>query len=385
MTSVKLINVYKTFDGIKYVVDGISVNVDNGAFLVIVGPSGCGKTTTLNLIAGLDNVSSGDIIINEKNVTNIEPKDRNIAMVFQSHTLYPHLTVYENLAFALKIKRVDKKLIDEKIQKIAVMLGLSGLLNRKPHQLSGGQKQRVAIGRAIIREPSVFLMDEPLSNLDATLKRSMREELKRLHKELQATFIYVTHDQMEAMSLATQLAIMHEGKIQQIGSPYEVFMNPNNLFVAKFMGAYPLNLFQCDMINNKSVLSIDFLGGTLHAYLDKSHEISAGSMKVCVCIRSEGFEVSPDRSGVQLTVLSTEVLGVDTLIKGAINNCENENTIINVLLPTQAVKQGAMDIFIRPKLDMVMLFNAVTGQRFILQENLVYDYPLDFLRNCEIV
>lgn len=176
MASVKLIDVFKTFDGSKYVVDGISADIDNGAFLVIVGPSGCGKTTTLSMIAGLDSVSSGTIIIDGKNVNNVEPKDRNIAMVFQSHSLYPHLTVYGNLVFALKVRRVNKKLIDEKVRKIADMLELSELLKRKPHQLSGGQKQRVAIGRAIIREPLVFLMDEPLSNLDANLKSSMREE-----------------------------------------------------------------------------------------------------------------------------------------------------------------------------------------------------------------
>ena len=206
MASVKLIDVFKTFDGSKYVVDGISADIDNGAFLVIVGPSGCGKTTTLSMIAGLDSVSSGTIIIDGKNVNNVEPKDRNIAMVFQSHSLYPHLTVYGNLVFALKVRRVNKKLIDEKVRKIADMLELSELLKRKPHQLSGGQKQRVAIGRAIIREPLVFLMDEPLSNLDANLKSSMREELKRLHKELQTTFIYVTHERIGRTSCAFRRA-----------------------------------------------------------------------------------------------------------------------------------------------------------------------------------
>lgn len=372
MASVKLIDVFKTFDGSKYVVDGISADIDNGAFLVIVGPSGCGKTTTLSMIAGLDSVSSGTIIIDGKNVNNVEPKDRNIAMVFQSHSLFPHLTVYGNLVFALKVRRVNKKLIDEKVRKIADMLELSELLKRKPHQLSGGQKQRVAIGRAIIREPLVFLMDEPLSNLDANLKSSMREELKRLHKELQTTFIYVTHDQIEAMMLATQLVVMNGGKIQQVGSPYEVFMNPSNLFVAKFIGTHPLNLFRCNAINNKGELSVNFLGGRLCARLDLSCETYEGIEDVFVGVRSEGFEFVSDNAGLRLDVLSAEVLGIETLVKCSGNGGDN----INVLLPTASLQQNMTEIFVLLKTNMVMLFNVVTGERIILDGEITINYPL---------
>lgn len=277
MASVNLNNLYKTFDGSKYVVNGININIDDGAFLVIVGPSGCGKSTTLNLIAGLESVSKGDIYINENKVTDVEPKDRNIAMVFQGHALYPHLTVWGNLAFSLKVKRINKKLIEEKVRKIANMLGVSDLLKRKPHQLSGGQKQRVALGRAIIREPLVFLMDEPLSNLDANLKTSMREEIKRLHKELKATFVYVTHDQIEAMTLATQLVVMNDGKIQQIGRPYDVFMNPANIFVAKFIGTYPLNVIQCELTVKSDEFYINAFGGVFRGHFE-STDIRAKSI-----------------------------------------------------------------------------------------------------------
>lgn len=364
MASVSLINIIKTFDGLNNVLDGINIEIDNGAFFVIVGPSGCGKTTMLNLIAGLESVSRGKIFINGKNVNGIEPKDRNIAMVFQSHALYPHLNVYGNLAFALKANHVDKRLIDEKVRNVANMLGVSNLYKRKPHQLSGGQKQRVAIGRAIIREPLVFLMDEPLSNLDTNLKSSMRDELKRLHKELHATFVYVTHDQIEAMTLATQLVVMNEGKIQQIGTPYDIFMNPKNIFVAKFMSSYPLNLFRCKLKKKGNEYLVFFLGGTLHIILDSNY---IGIEDIYIGIRTEGFEFSAKNSGIQLEVLYSEVLGVNTLFK-----CTKKDVVhneeINVLLPTQPANEISSEIFANIKLDMLMIFDANTGDSINIQE-----------------
>lgn len=363
MASVNLNDLYKTFDGKKYVVDGVSISIDDGTFLVIVGSSGCGKSTTLNMIAGLESASSGDIFINEINVNGVEPKDRNIAMVFQSHALYPHLTVYGNLAFALKVKHVNKKIIDKKVHEIATMLELTDLLKRKPHQLSGGQKQRVAIGRAMIREPLAFLMDEPLSNLDANLKSSMREELKRLHKELQATYIYVTHDQIEAMTLASQLAVMSEGKIQQIGTPYDIYMNPINIFVAKFMGTHPLNLYKCSMSKRQDEFTIEFFDGTLYGCFEPD---AVDFNEVYIAIRPEGFEYSADKSGMRLKVLSAEVLGSDTLFKCITSGCQDGSSI-NVLLPTQSTRTSVDEIYVKPKSNMIMLFSVDTGQRMPLQ------------------
>lgn len=260
MASVKLVDVNKSFDGNNMVVNGVNFSIGDGDFLVIVGPSGCGKSTTLNLIAGLDEVTSGQIYINDQLVNGVEPKDRNVSMVFQSHTLYPHLTVYGNLAFSLKAKHIKKSIIEEKVSQVARMLDIEGLLKRKPHQLSGGQQQRVAIGRAIIREPAVFLMDEPLSNLDVNLRVNMRKEIKHIHEDLNATFIYVTHAQTEAMTLATSLVVMNEGVIQQLGTPFDVFMRPQNTFVAKFMGAHPINLLRSEIsfLDLNQTLNIDY-------------------------------------------------------------------------------------------------------------------------------
>ena len=247
MARVILESVSKTFDSSSYAVNSLSLNVAEHSFLVLIGPSGCGKTTTLNMIAGLESISSGKIFIDEKCINDVEAKDRDIAMVFQTYALYPHLTVKDNLAFALKIRHVPKKDISAKIEKVSSLLGISQLLNRKPNQLSGGQMQRVAIGKAIMREPKVFLMDEPLSNLDASLRYKMRDELKKLHQSLNATFVYVTHDQIEAMTLGTEIAVMNEGVIQQVGSPYEVFTNPKNKFVAGFIGNPKMNFFECEL------------------------------------------------------------------------------------------------------------------------------------------
>ena len=370
VASVDLVNVFKTFDGSKYVVDGINIGIDDSAFLVIVGASGCGKSTTLNIIAGLESVSSGDVFINGNNVNNVEPKDRNIAMVFQAHALYPHLNVYNNLAFALKVKRLSKKIIDEKVQNVADMLGLEDLLKRKPHQLSGGQKQRVAIGRAIIREPSVFLMDEPLSNLDANLKSVMRDELKRLHQKLKTTFIYVTHDQVEAMTLATQLAVMNEGKIQQVGTPYDVFMNPNNVFVAKFMSTYPLNLFKSTLVKVKDKFTVKFLNGILRGKIDST---KITNNDIYVGIRAEGFEKSNTAgSSVELKILNSEVLGSNTLFRCA-GNSDFENDRIYVLLPTEEQNESIGEVFVVPKTHLIMLFDAESGRRIKLTENFIFE------------
>lgn len=233
-------------------VNSLNLEVEDKEFLVLVGPSGCGKTTILRCIAGLETPDKGDIFIGDKLVNELDPKERNIAMVFQTYALYPHMTVYKNMAFPLENMKIEKEEIDRRVRKAADLLHIENLLERKPKQLSGGQRQRVALGRAIVRDPSVFLMDEPLSNLDAKLRVYMRGELKKLQKDLGVTTIYVTHDQIEAMSMGDKVAILNEGVLQQIGTPDEIYSQPTNMFVAGFIGNPPTNFFGCDLIGDES-------------------------------------------------------------------------------------------------------------------------------------
>ena len=242
MASVTYENVVKKF-GEMTAVDNINFHVDDKEFLVLVGPSGCGKTTALRLLAGLEEISNGEIKIGDRVVNDVAPKDRDIAMVFQSYALYPHLSVYDNMAFGLKLRKVNKDEIKRRVMEAADVLGITDLLQRKPRQLSGGQRQRVAVGRAIVREPKVFLFDEPLSNLDAKLRVQMRAEISKLHQRLQTTFIYVTHDQTEAMTMATRIAVINKGKLQQIDTPQNLYDHPGNLFVAGFIGSPAMNFF----------------------------------------------------------------------------------------------------------------------------------------------
>lgn len=236
MSSVILKNLVKSYDGKKNIIDGINLEIKDKEFIVLVGSSGCGKSTILRLISGLEEISSGEILIDGKIVNNVHPKDRDIAFVFQSYALYPHMSVYDNIAFGLKMRKYDKAEIDKKVREVAKSLNLEELLDRKPRQLSGGQRQRVALGRAIVRNPKVFLMDEPLSNLDANLRVQMRSEIKKLHQNLQTTFVYVTHDQTEALTMGDRIVILDKGKIQQIDTPEVIYNNPKNKFVAGFIG-----------------------------------------------------------------------------------------------------------------------------------------------------
>jgi len=243
MAEVNLKNINKRFGDVE-AIKNLSLDIEDGEFIIFVGPSGCGKTTLLRIVAGLETPTSGEIYIDGDPITNIPPKKRDIAMVFQNYALYPHKKVYDNLAFCLQLRRMPKPEIKEKVQKTAELLGVSDLLRRYPHQLSGGQRQRIAVGRAIIRNPKVFLFDEPLSNLDAKLRVSMRTELMDLHQHLQTTSIYVTHDQMEAMTMGTRLVIMKDGRIQQVGTPQEIYSQPDNLFVAGFIGSPAMNFVE---------------------------------------------------------------------------------------------------------------------------------------------
>lgn len=257
MGKVVLQELIKSYDNLKNVINNINLEINDNEFIVLVGSSGCGKSTILRLIAGLEDITSGSIYIDDKKVNNIHPKERDIAFVFQSYALYPHMSVYDNIAFGLKMRKLDKKTIDEKVRSAAKALNLEDLLDRKPKQLSGGQRQRVALGRAIVRNPKVFLMDEPLSNLDANLRVQMRTEIKKLHKELKTTFIYVTHDQTEAMTMGDRIVVLDCGKIQQVASPEEIYNNPKNKFVAGFIGT--MNFFDIKISDKKfNVEGIEF-------------------------------------------------------------------------------------------------------------------------------
>lgn len=241
MSSVVLKNITKIYDNKKKVIDNVDLRIEDKEFVVLVGASGCGKSTLLRMIAGLENISEGEIYIDDKKMNDVHPKDRDIAFVFQSYALYPHMTVRENIAFGLKMRKVDKSTIEQKVQEAAEILDLTEYLDRKPKQLSGGQRQRVALGRAIVRNPKVFLMDEPLSNLDAKLRVQMRSEIKKLHEKLQTTFIYVTHDQTEALTMGDRVVVLDKGIIQQADSPEEIYNNPANTFVAGFVGSPQMN------------------------------------------------------------------------------------------------------------------------------------------------
>src|SRR5437764_6920494 len=243
MASVSFQNIEKTF-GTTKVIHGIGFDISDGEFMVLVGPSGCGKSTLLRMLAGLEEISAGTISIDGRVVNDMESKDRDIAMVFQSYALYPHMTVADNMAFSLKLRKAAPAMIEERVAKAAKILNLEPYLKRYPRELSGGQRQRVAMGRAIVRDPKVFLFDEPLSNLDAKLRVAMRGEIKALHQRLKTTTVYVTHDQIEAMTMADRIVVMHDGRIEQIGTPLEPFDNPGNLFVAQFIGSPAMNVLQ---------------------------------------------------------------------------------------------------------------------------------------------
>src|SRR5574344_368341 len=268
MSRVTLKHIYKVYEGGVRAVNDFDLEIKDKEFIVFVGPSGCGKSTTLRMIAGLENITAGQLYIDDACVNDVESKDRDIAMVFQNYALYPHMTVYQNMAFGLKLRKEDPKAIDERVKKAADILEISDLLSRKPKALSGGQRQRVALGRAIVREPKVFLLDEPLSNLDAKLRVQMRTEITKLHKRLATTFIYVTHDQTEAMTMGDRIVVMKLGFIQQVDTPVNLYENPANLFVATFLGSPQMNIIPCILkekdgvlqakLNNIDTLSVSF-------------------------------------------------------------------------------------------------------------------------------
>ncbi len=318
MASVTLKNINKTYDGSVEAVKNLSLEIEDKDFVVLVGPSGCGKSTTLRMIAGLEGISAGELLIEGNVVNDVPSKDRNIAMVFQNYALYPHMSVYKNMSFALELAGVKKEEINRKVKETAGILKIENLLDRKPKQLSGGQRQRVALGRAIVRNPKVFLMDEPLSNLDAKLRVQMRHEITKLHKRLDTTFIYVTHDQTEAMTMGSKIVIMKDGILQQAGSPREVYENPKNLFVASFIGSPQMNFIEVKIRTNSSGVD-ELVYGENAIYLDeeKMEKIkrNIGSVKTLIVgIRTEGLSWETEKNCIGLGMGRNTITGtVDTI------------------------------------------------------------------------
>ena len=359
MASVGIESVGKRFGDVA-VLHGVDIDIPDGSFTVLVGPSGCGKSTLLRMIAGLENISSGQIRIGGKVVNHVPPKERDIAMVFQNYALYPHMTVRDNMAFSLSLAKKDKAFIDERVGKAAGILGLAPLLERFPRQLSGGQRQRVAMGRCIVRDPQVFLFDEPLSNLDAKLRVAMRSEIKELHQRLGTTSIYVTHDQIEAMTMADQIVVMHDGRIEQIGSPLALYDRPANRFVAGFIGSPAMN----------------FIAGTLKGKLDLSgdlHVATASGARLPVAdapaafhqqpvvygIRPEHMDIaSDDNDGFEAEVVVVEPTGSETQVVARVGTQE----IIAVFRERHAFAPGQR-IRLRPRAACAHLFDPAGGQR----------------------
>ena len=320
MASVTYKNVVKKFGDLT-IIKNLNITVEDKEFLVLVGPSGCGKTTALRLLAGLEEITGGEIIIGDRVVNDVAPKDRDIAMVFQSYALYPHLSVYDNMAFGLKLRKTPKDEIKRRVGEAAEVLGITDLLQRKPRQLSGGQRQRVAVGRAIVREPKVFLFDEPLSNLDAKLRVQMRAEISKLHQRLQTTFIYVTHDQTEAMTMASRIAVINKGNLQQLDTPQNLYDLPNNLFVAGFIGSPAMNFFPAKLVVAGDKVAVDT--GDFKVQIPASHAATYKGMdgkSVVFGIRPENIhdpKFAPQNiHGEKVTskVDVTELMGNETLL-----------------------------------------------------------------------
>jgi multiple sugar transport system ATP-binding protein len=360
MAEVLLKNITKIYDGGNKVVTDANFKVEDKEFVVLVGPSGCGKTTTLRMIAGLEEISSGEIFIDGKLVNNLPPKDRDIAMVFQNYALYPHMTVYENMAFGLKLKKVDKKEIDIRVKEAARILSLESYLERKPKALSGGQRQRVAVGRAIVRKPKVFLFDEPLSNLDAKLRVQMRTEISKLHKQLGATMIYVTHDQTEAMTMGDRIVIMKDGIINQVDTPMNLYNKPVNQFVAGFIGSPAMNFIDVHLKSENEISSKD---GKIKFSLtveQKNDLREYLSKEIILGLRPEDIRLENDsKNSIELEVLIdvTEPMGNETFIYFEIE----KNPFIARIKPIKDLKTNErIKLHIDPT--SIYLFDKTTGK-----------------------
>ena len=364
MAQVLLKTLTKKFDEIV-AVDTVNLEISDREFVVLVGPSGCGKTTTLRMVAGLEEITEGDIYIGDRLVNNLASKDRNIAMVFQSYALYPHMKVFDNMAFGLKMRKIPKEERTTLVNDTAEILGIQDLLDRKPKQLSGGQRQRVALGRAIVRKPDVFLFDEPLSNLDAKLRVQMRTELIKLHNRLQSTSVYVTHDQVEAMTMGDRIVVMNNGLIQQVGSPLELYNKPANLFVAGFIGSPSMNFVDCRIAEENGIVLIETSGFKVALPEDLAAKVkSADADNLIFGVRPEDItkkgagESSARKSEtVEARINVIETLGKETYLDITVGN----DTITAIISPSTRVSPGE-NIELEMNLDKIHLFNKDGGE-----------------------
>ena len=329
MATLSFRNVTKTYPGNVAVIHGITMDVADGEFIVIVGPSGCGKSTLMRMVAGLENITGGEIAIDDKVVNRLEPAERDIAMVFQNYALYPHMSVFDNMAYGLKIRKFSKQEIAQRVDNAAQILELGTLLSRRPGQLSGGQRQRVAMGRAIVRDPKVFLFDEPLSNLDAKLRVQMRLEIQKLHRRLQTTSLYVTHDQVEAMTLAQRMVVMNKGVAEQIGTPIQVFEKPASIFVASFIGSPPMNLIPVNIDEQRQVKHAD--GAEIQ--IDTAFvPASLANRKVIMGMRPEHMHLHA--AGLPVDIEMVEILGSEQLV-----HVRHHDTQLIVRCPVSLTKE----------------------------------------------
>jgi multiple sugar transport system ATP-binding protein len=349
MAQVTIRGARKSYGQIE-VIHGVDVDIGDGEFVVLVGPSGCGKSTLLRMIAGLEGITAGTISIGNRVVNNLPPKERDIAMVFQSYALYPHMTVADNMAFALKLRRTDQATIKERVNKAADILGLMPYLDRFPRQLSGGQRQRVAMGRAIVRDPQVFLFDEPLSNLDAKLRVQMRTEIKELHQRLKTTTVFVTHDQVEAMTMADKIVVLHDGIVEQIGAPLELYDSPKNLFVATFIGSPGMNLIK-GTANADGHIDV----GPSKLAVAGKHAVENGQ-PVVYGIRPEHLELASE--GLPATVAVVEPTGSETQVFLRLG----ESEIVAVFHERHAFEPG-QTVHLKPRPEHVHLFDGASGMR----------------------
>ena len=350
MASVAIDKVRKLYNDIE-VLHGVDIEIEDGAFVVLVGPSGCGKSTLLRMLAGLEEISDGEIRIDGRVVNDLPPKQRDLAMVFQSYALYPHMTVAQNMGFSLRLAKVDKRRIEEEVRRAAEILGLVDYLDRFPRHLSGGQRQRVAMGRAIVRNPKVFLFDEPLSNLDAKLRGQMRAEIKALHQRLKTTTVYVTHDQTEAMTMADKIVVLRDGRVEQIGAPMEIYNDPVNRFVAGFIGSPPMNVLR----GTASDTGITFAGGS---YIALSPLPAAPGTAIELGIRPKHFAIAPaGERAVTFDVELVEPTGDEMELRGRMFGQP-----VSVVVPTQPIRVGEKLRLTFPSAS-AFLFDAATGNR----------------------
>ncbi len=352
MAPVALRDVRKSFGQVE-VIHGVNVDITDGEFVILVGPSGCGKSTLLRMIAGLEQISMGDILIGERVVNNVPPKERDIAMVFQNYALYPHMTVADNMGFSLKLRRIEKRVIEERVKKAADILGLEPYLARYPRQLSGGQRQRVAMGRAIVRDPQVFLFDEPLSNLDAKLRVAMRTEIKELHQRLRTTTVYVTHDQIEAMTMADKIVVMHDGEVEQVGAPLDLYDTPRNIFVAGFIGSPAMNFLEGKIVKNSGLWFETANGRRLPVSPDTA---AREGQAVTYGIRPEHLAVRDD--GTEVEVVVVEPTGAEVQIFARLDGQQ-----ITAVLRERLMLRPGEKVNLAPDITHVHLFDKGTGER----------------------